>query len=81
MVFGPVFDTPSKRGFGAPVGLTALREVTERLRIPVLAIGGISADRIEDVCAHGATGVAVISAILESADPTNAAAQIAAQLP
>src|SRR5690348_13202846 len=43
VVFGPVFDTESKRAFGAPQGLDKLREVTRALgKFPVLAIGGVT---------------------------------------
>jgi thiamine-phosphate pyrophosphorylase len=73
IVFGPVFDTPSKRPFGPPVGLSALAEVTREVCLPVLAIGGITAERIETVRRHGGRGVAVVSAISESADPRAAA--------
>jgi thiamine-phosphate pyrophosphorylase len=69
IVFGPVFDTPSKRAFGPPVGLDRLAEVTRSVSPPVLAIGGISAERIQTVRQHGARGVAVVAAILEAADP------------
>jgi thiamine-phosphate pyrophosphorylase len=56
VVFGPVFDTPGK----TPHGLEALRSVAEAVRIPVLAIGGLSAERIADVLAAGAAGFAAI---------------------
>ena len=42
LIFGPVFETPSKMKFGAPLGIEKLREVCGEIRIPVLAIGGIS---------------------------------------
>lgn len=80
-VFGPVFDTPSKRSYGDPVGLEALREVTERVGIPVVAIGGITAQRSEVVRANGAAGIAVMSGILEAADPQQAAREYRARLP
>jgi thiamine-phosphate pyrophosphorylase len=69
IVFGPIFDTPSKRRFGAPQGLAALRSVTGQVRLPVVAIGGITPERVSDVLAAGATGVAVISAILSADSP------------
>ena len=69
IVFGPIFDTPSKRRFGAPQGLAALRSVTAQVRLPVVAIGGMTPERVPDVLAAGATGVAVISAILSADSP------------
>lgn len=63
-VFGPVFDTPSKRGFGPPTGLDALREVCGDRRIPVLALGGVTVSNAADCIAAGAAGVAGISLFL-----------------
>ena len=56
VVFGPVFETPGK----VPVGLDALRKVTTAVRIPVLAIGGITAGNTEEVLTAGAAGIAAI---------------------
>ena len=80
IVFGPVFDTPSKRALGAPVGLEALATVSHGSAIPVLAIGGITADRVASVRRCGAQGIAVIGAILEAADPRAAATELRAAL-
>ncbi|MBP2681405.1 MAG: tenI [Candidatus Krumholzibacteriota bacterium] len=68
ITFGPVFETPSKLQYGAPLGLDALRQVASALRIPVYAIGGITPERAKVCRAHGAHGVAVISAILGAPD-------------
>jgi thiamine-phosphate pyrophosphorylase len=78
-VFGPVFDTPSKRALGAPVGLDGLAAaaaaVTPRATaFPVLAIGGVTAAEVPAARRHGAAGVAVIRAIL-AADDVEAAAR------
>jgi thiamine-phosphate pyrophosphorylase len=61
VVFGPVFDTESKREFGEPQGLEKLKELTTELReIPVLAIGGVTLDNVEACFNAGASGVAAI---------------------
>jgi thiamine-phosphate pyrophosphorylase len=73
IVYGPIFDTPSKRAFGAPLGLNALAEVTRAVSTPVLAIGGITAGQVPAVRARGAQGTAVVAAILEASDPRGAA--------
>ena len=41
VVFGPIYDTASKRAHGAPQGLEALRRVAATVRRPVIAVGGI----------------------------------------
>jgi len=69
VVFGPVFATPSKAQYGPPVGLEALRAVKASLAVPVLAIGGIKAENLEQVARAGADGFGVISAILADPDP------------
>lgn len=72
LVFGPVYDTPSKRRYGAPQGLDALAKVVGRVGIPVIAIGGITPARVAEVRAAGARGVAAIAAILDTPSPTDA---------
>lgn len=73
VVFGPIFDTPSKRAHGTPVGMDALGDVTTRLRIPVVAIGGITLERVAAARECRAAGVAVIAGILQAEDPEAAA--------
>lgn len=72
VVFGPIYDTPSKRAYGAPQGLDALAKVTGRLRVPVVAIGGVTPARVREVRGAGAAGVAAIAAILDAASPADA---------
>lgn len=68
ITFGPVYPTPSKLKYGEPVGTDALNKVCNAVSIPVFAIGGIKTENIKSVLDPGADGVAVISAILGSAD-------------
>lgn len=67
VVLGPIYDTPSKRRYGGPIGLRPLEEAGRRCRIPVFAIGGITVARVTEVRRAGAFGVAVLSAILSAA--------------
>jgi thiamine-phosphate pyrophosphorylase len=60
IVFGPVYETPSKKAFGAPQGLSKLSKVCESVAIPVLAIGGISSQNARECLAAGAAGIAAI---------------------
>lgn len=73
IVFGPVYATPSKAGYGAPQGLDKLRRAVVRSTVPVLAIGGVTAARVPEIVETGARGIAVISAISAVSDPTGAA--------
>jgi len=67
IVFGPVFETQSKKQFGPPVGLEELSDVTRELGdFPVLALGGISAANAADCFAAGAQGIAGISLFSDS---------------
>jgi thiamine-phosphate pyrophosphorylase len=72
LIFGPVYDTPSKRAYGSPQGLTALARVAKTVTVPVIAIGGITPERVAEVRGAGAHGVAVISAILSAPSPGDA---------
>jgi thiamine-phosphate pyrophosphorylase len=60
LIFGPVFETPSKMKFGAPLGVERLREVCRDTRIPVLAIGGIDSANAAKCFEAGAAGIAAI---------------------
>lgn len=64
VILGPIFETPSKREFGAPLGLTVLAAACRHSSVPVFAIGGITRERIEVVRDAGAFGVAMIGGIL-----------------
>jgi thiamine-phosphate pyrophosphorylase len=66
--FGPVFDTPSKRPFGPPVGLAALAAAVP-LGLPLVALGGVDADNAAQAAAAGAHGLAAIRAWLAADDP------------
>jgi len=73
---GPVFDTPSKRAWGSPVGTGTLREVVASAGVPVFAIGGVNAGTIARLEGIPVAGVAVISAVLESPDMAEAVARL-----
>jgi thiamine-phosphate pyrophosphorylase len=66
--FGPVFATPSKAKYGAPQGIKQLARVSSKLRIPVLAIGGITAKNAHECLAAGGAGIAAIRMFQDAGD-------------
>lgn len=61
--FGPIFHTKTKDA-GKPKGIQMLKEVKSHVKIPVIAIGGITSENLQSVLDSGADAVAVASAIL-----------------
>jgi len=70
--FGPVFPTKTKDA-GEPKGLEMLARISQAVPIPVVAIGGISKERLKPVLGMGAAAAAVASAILVGDISENAA--------
>ena len=69
VLFGPVYFTPSKATYGAPQGLNKLKEIVEKILLPVYAIGGINLENILNLRSLGVSRVALISAIMSSDAP------------
>ena len=70
---GPMFATTTKSDAGPAGGVSLLRAVRSATRLPLVVIGGITADRAPALFAAGAIGVCVGAAILKSSDPEAAA--------
>ena len=68
ILLGPIFETPSKKSFGLPVGLGELERARKRCRTPLFGIGGITKDRVRDVLHAGAQGVAVVASVMAAED-------------
>ncbi|HEV2615100.1 MAG TPA: thiamine phosphate synthase, partial [Candidatus Acidoferrales bacterium] len=69
--FGPVYETPSKENLGAPQGIEKLAEVCEKIRMPVLAIGGIGEGNAAVCMSAGAAGIAAIRLFQQSLNATS----------
>ena len=67
--FGPVFSTPSKAAYGEPQGLARLADVCRSVSIPVVVIGGISAENANSCLQAGASGLAAIRLFQDAPDP------------
>lgn len=76
VALGHIFETQTKQKSYAPRGLDMLREVSEAVSIPVVAIGGITQENAADVIEAGADMIAVSSAICKAVDPEAAAARL-----
>ena len=76
---GAIFPTPTRRDYEV-VGIEHLRQIKQRISIPVVAIGGISRDNITEVMAAGADAAAVISAILNQDDIEKATAEMVSKI-
>lgn len=73
LFFGPVLETPSKRGLVAATGFDGLARAVERARPrPVLALGGLAPEHARNVRATGAHGLAVLRGVLGAEDPAQA---------
>jgi len=70
--FGPVYLTGSKGDAGPVSGPAVLKQVVETIPLPIIAIGGITAENVREVMKAGAYGVAVISAVCCQIDPEGA---------
>jgi thiamine-phosphate pyrophosphorylase len=79
--FGPVFKPGSKQDHDPVVGLAGLRAIRRLTSLPVFAIGGIQIDQAEEVMSAGASGIAVISAVLKAPDISHAVKSFLAQIP
>lgn len=67
----PIFASPSKPGYGPALGLAPLAEACRRVRIPVIALGGVDEQRAAACVAAGAAGYAAISAFAQGVKLVN----------
>jgi thiamine-phosphate pyrophosphorylase len=65
---GPIYGTRTKQNPAPDMGLETLARICEACPVPVVAIGSITAERIPEVLAAGAHGVAVVSAVVAAED-------------
>ncbi|MEI7824547.1 MAG: thiamine phosphate synthase [Chlorobiaceae bacterium] len=74
--FGHIYPTRSKLKESSPLGLDILQKTATRISLPILAIGGINHQNAASVIAHGASGIAVISAVSRVQAPSVAAREL-----
>lgn len=79
IVLGTIFPSASHPG-GITGGAELITSVTRRVNVPVIGIGGITAENAGQVIAAGASGIAVIGAIIGSRDPFESARALASAI-
>lgn len=77
ITLSPVFETPSKPGYGPALGVDELARVCEAVEIPVYALAGITPERVRGCLEAGARGVAVMGGVMRA---ENAGAAVRAYL-
>lgn len=65
LIYGHVFKTDCKKGV-KPRGLKELSKICEKVKVPVYAIGGITCENYKDVLETNASGVAIMSSLMQS---------------
>jgi thiamine-phosphate pyrophosphorylase len=78
--FGPVYPTTSKRNPKSVKGPEGVHAASEAVPIPIIAIGGITHDRVRPTLEAGAYGVAVLSAVCTAKNPERATARFRAAI-
>ena len=61
---GPIFSTKTKKDLPPPRGLKVITQIKEKIKIPLIAIGGINRHNVAKVMRAGADGVAVVSVVV-----------------
>jgi thiamine-phosphate pyrophosphorylase len=69
ITLSPIYESISKPGYRQGLGLHELKKVVEKVSIPVIALGGVCPGRARPCICHGARGVAVMGAVIQSTDP------------
>ena len=71
LVMGTIFESTSKGADVVPAGTDALAAVCRAVEVPVLAIGGVTADKVGNVAAAGAAGIAAIGLFSDAINATS----------
>jgi thiamine-phosphate pyrophosphorylase len=66
--YGPLYATQTKENNVPPVGAASLRDIVDSISVPVVAIGGIKADRLQEVAQRGGLHCAIVTALTSAGD-------------
>jgi len=76
VTLSPIFPSISKPGYGPALGTQGLAEAVAGARVPIVALGGVTADNLAQCLASGAAAVAVMGSVMAAADPEAATAAL-----
>lgn len=79
-VAGPVFETASKPGYGPTLGVRGIAALSRASPVPIIAIGGIEPAGLAEILKAGASGIAVMGAIMRAAEPEDEVRRLLAAL-
>ncbi len=68
ITYSPIYPITSKQGYEPAVGLANLKKLTEQVKLPVFALGGVTPARVSECLQAGVSGIAVMSGIMSSTD-------------
>jgi len=68
-IAGPAYATPSKPEIARTLGMVGIEKITNATKVPIIAIGGVTAGAIAEMHVAGAVGVAVMGGIMRADDP------------
>ena len=77
---GPLFSSGSKQDAGDAIGIEGFKRLAALCKLPAIAIGGITPERVPQIMAAGAAGVAAINAIFKGSDPEASTRLLAAAI-
>jgi thiamine-phosphate pyrophosphorylase len=78
LVFGPVFDTPSKQGVVSTTGLEPITELKRNTSIPIFALGGVKRANLAQILSAGFDGAAAIGEIMAAEHPGQVVSELRA---
>jgi thiamine-phosphate pyrophosphorylase len=76
VTLSPIFPSIGKPGYGPALGTQGLAEAVAGARVPIVALGGVTADNLAQCFAAGAAAVAAMGAVMAAADPEAATAAL-----
>ncbi len=76
IALSPVYATPTKTDTNKPLGLEGVKNITSVTKFPAVAIGGMNIESARDVIKNGASGIAIVSAIVSAPDPYFASCEL-----